>query len=215
MGGAFPMKKYIPILFLLTAIFIFLHCGYGPGGPDTPGDADPLLYLEPQYLDFGYSTESLLFNIKNVGSGTLYWTIMEDYNWIDCSETEGESTGEIIPVTVSVDRSVSKLTPENHGFINVYWNKGIEQVEVLVLVSIDDQIFGEVYYVSNSEEFPVVGAVVKVYGVEQCLTDENGEFVLDYTDGEIDLSVEHSGFETYSYNGKTPEGVWRIQLLPL
>jgi hypothetical protein len=185
-----------------------------PGGPDTPGESDPVLYLEPQFLDFGYSTESLSFNIKNTGSGTLYWAIMEDYQWIDCSETEGESNGETIPVMVDVNRTAEKLPPENHAFLDVYWNKGIEQIEVLVLMPSDDQIIGRVYYVSNSVEVPVEWADVTVNDVWQCKTDKNGEFVLNYTDPDIELLVEYPQFEPYYYLGKVLP-VFSIPLDPL
>jgi parallel beta-helix repeat protein len=41
--------------------------------------------------------------IRNAGSGTLYWEITEDCNWLQISPANGVSTGQINEVTITVD----------------------------------------------------------------------------------------------------------------
>jgi hypothetical protein len=212
------MKRYIIIIFILGAVFAFLRCGNVPGGPELPG-SDPVLCVDPQLLDFGEYLEELTFNIKNLGSSSLNWAIMEDCDWMECSPIEsqigGQGTGEIVAVTVSVDRSGGKLCPENRSTIDIFWNRGIAQIDVVMYLPSSNEILGQVYFMEESQELPVEGASVYVYGVLQCETDVNGEFVLDYEGEEISLSVEHPNFEPWSrVNVKPVRPVWRIELFP-
>jgi hypothetical protein len=86
----------------------------------------------------------------------------------------------------------------------------------VIMYAIDpQQIYGEVYYMENGWVFPVAGAEIKIDGVFVCFTNDTGSFVLDYDEGDIDLIVEHTDFETYHYTGKVPSGVWRLELIPL
>lgn len=213
------MKRYIAFIFILGAVFVFLRCGNVPRGPEVPG-SDPVLSVEPQFLDFGETLEELTFTIKNLGSSTLNWVIVEYCDWMECSpiesQAEGQGSGESIPVTVSVDRSGSKLCPENHTTIDIFWNRGIAQIEVVMYLPSSNEILLQVYYMDNDQELPVGDASVYVNGIEQDVkTDDDGEFVLDYEGDVINLSVEHQDFETWSYNGKPLRPVWRIELTPL
>jgi len=211
------MKRYIAFIFILGAVFAFLRCGNVPRGPEVPG-SDPVLSVEPQFLDFGETLEELTFTIKNLGSSTLNWAIVEYCDWMECSpiesQAEGQGSGESVPVMVSVDRSGSKLCPENHTTIDIFWNRGIAQIEVVMYCLESNLISGYVYYMEESQELPVEGASVKVDGVEQDVTDENGEFEFDFEEEYSIFSVDHEDFEPWSSSDKPPP-FWRIELTPL
>lgn len=64
----------------------------------------PVIKVTPELLDFGSETTTLAFDITNVGKGTLSWDIAEDIPWLTCSSLEGETTGQVSSVVVTVSR---------------------------------------------------------------------------------------------------------------
>ena len=63
--------------------------------------ATPILQQSTQFLDFGYETKQLSFDIANVGNATLQWQIETDVNWITVVPTSGTDAAN---VTVFVNR---------------------------------------------------------------------------------------------------------------
>lgn len=91
---------------------------------DTPCDlmiraemdgGDPILRTDPEppSHDFGSmpvnETRTWSFDIKNIGSGTLEWSVKSDQEWIGVSPNEGETKTETDHVAVKVD--TYKMTP--------------------------------------------------------------------------------------------------------
>jgi hypothetical protein len=76
---------------------------------------DPILCTvpEPPSHDFGSvpvnDTETWSFDIKNIGSGALEWSVKSDQEWIGVSPNEGETKTETDHVAVKVD--TYKMTP--------------------------------------------------------------------------------------------------------
>lgn len=63
--------------------------------------ATPILQQSTQFLDFGYETKQLSFDIANVGNATLQWQIETDVNWITVVPKTGT---EAASITVFVNR---------------------------------------------------------------------------------------------------------------
>jgi parallel beta-helix repeat protein/predicted outer membrane repeat protein len=74
----------------------------------------PFIEISPTELMF-YATQgspnpkSQIISIRNIGSGTLNWEIAEDCPWLQVYPQNGESTGQVNEVTLSVD--ISGLDP--------------------------------------------------------------------------------------------------------
>ena len=63
------------------------------------------------------------FNIWNGGIGTLTWTTSTDSEWLSVSPEYAESTGQCVPITVTIDTTDLALGPHG-GFINIEYNGG-------------------------------------------------------------------------------------------
>lgn len=64
--------------------------------------AEPVLFFEPNTLNFGHDKESLPFTIKNNGNGNLTWNLTTNKAWITLSETSNTNQSTI---NVSVNRT--------------------------------------------------------------------------------------------------------------
>ncbi len=78
----------------------------------------PFIGISPTELMFyatqgGSNPKSQILSIRNIGSGTLNWEIAEDYPWLQVYPPNGESTGHVNEVTLSVD--ISGLDPCVHN----------------------------------------------------------------------------------------------------
>jgi hypothetical protein len=68
---------------------------------------EPLIAASPKWMEIPiargvtYPIEQIL-SIRNCGGGTLVWQIAEDCPWVEVSSTNGESTGEIDDITLSI-----------------------------------------------------------------------------------------------------------------
>jgi len=65
----------------------------------------PALYRTPSSLNFGTSTTSMFFTVKNTGGGTLSYIISDNQNWITVNPTSGSCTTETDTINVAVSRS--------------------------------------------------------------------------------------------------------------
>ncbi len=64
--------------------------------------SEPILYFEPNVLNFGHDKESLPFTIQNIGTGNLNWDLTKNKDWISISEASGTNQSTI---NVTVDRN--------------------------------------------------------------------------------------------------------------
>jgi len=69
-------------------------------------ESAPILAVSPPLLGFGNSKNSLTFQIGNVGSGTLNWSISGQDNWITLSDISGNLTTTPKTITVQINRSL-------------------------------------------------------------------------------------------------------------
>jgi hypothetical protein len=96
----------------------------------------PVLAVSLTSLDFGNKTQtpSSTFNITNIGTGTLYWTITDDRDWITVSHTSGSTTTETDVIIVTVDRT--GLDPGSYnGTVTINSNGGNQDVTVSMTIS--------------------------------------------------------------------------------
>ena len=94
------------------------------------------LYRTPSSLNFGSSTSSKSFTVRNSGGGTLSYSISDNKNWISVSPTSGSSSGENDSITVTVNRS--GLTPGSKtGTVTINPSTGSDQT-VSISMSVPD-----------------------------------------------------------------------------
>ena len=110
----------------------------------TIASEDPVLYVTPTSHDFGTKdpgqTDSWIFNIQNIGGGTLSWNVSESIPWLSVTPSSGTTTTETDPVTVNIN--TTGLTPGQHydGYIDVTSNGGSQQVYVEVTIASEDPV---------------------------------------------------------------------------
>ncbi len=102
-------------------------------------EANPILQINTDVLDFDTSLSTRSFFIQNGGGGTLSWTISESLNWIDVTPINGSTTTETDNIQVTANRSVlasgthtGKITVNSNGG-NIDITVNIEVVEQPVL----------------------------------------------------------------------------------
>jgi len=87
---------------------------------------EPSLSVSTNSLDFGSSETRLTFDITNVGSGDLAWSVTDNKDWIIVSPTSGTNYSTI---NVSIDRT--DLSPGNYsGLLTISSNGGTYNVEI-------------------------------------------------------------------------------------
>jgi hypothetical protein len=99
----------------------------------------PVLSVNPVALDFGTASDTLTFEIENIGTGTFSWSIGEIvYNqgsgWISVSPTPGETSTETGSAAVTVSR-VSLAPGTYTATIQVNSSAGNKAVSVSMQVS--------------------------------------------------------------------------------
>ncbi len=65
----------------------------------------PLLYISTMHLDFNQDQISLPIDIKNNGSETLEWSVVEHLNWINITPYSGTTTNETDNFVITVNRA--------------------------------------------------------------------------------------------------------------
>jgi hypothetical protein len=88
--------------------------------------AEPILFFEPDILNFGYNIEVLTFLIKNIGTGNLNWNLSTNKEWIKLSETSGTNQSSI---TATLDRTKMVLGLAS-GQVSINTNGGSGSVTI-------------------------------------------------------------------------------------
>lgn len=65
----------------------------------------PLLYVSTMHLDFNQDQISLPIDIKNEGSESLEWSVVENVNWININPISGTTTSETDNFEITVDKA--------------------------------------------------------------------------------------------------------------
>lgn len=86
----------------------------------------PVLFFEPDVLNFGHNKESLTFAVKNNGTGNLNWNLSANKDWIKLSETSGTNQSSI---TVTVDHEKMILGIAS-GQVSITTNGGSGSVTI-------------------------------------------------------------------------------------
>ena len=68
-------------------------------------DSNPSLSVSPQSLDFGEAATQDFLVIRNIGTGSLEWSITDDQDWLTISQTTNSTTTESDTVYVTVNRT--------------------------------------------------------------------------------------------------------------
>jgi hypothetical protein len=89
----------------------------------------PVLGVEPDELDFGTVDTQKTFDITNIGTGTLTWSITADKPWITVSPASGSTAVETDTITVTVDRAGLPIGI-HQGVLSVTSNDGNATVRV-------------------------------------------------------------------------------------
>jgi len=93
---------------------------------------EPVLHLSTHALDFGDTLTSLIFTIRNAGSGTLAWMASDQELWITKQPLDGQCTSETDTVTVRVNR-YHLATGSHAGTVWVTPNAGPAQSVAVTL----------------------------------------------------------------------------------
>lgn len=67
---------------------------------------NPVLSVTPVKIDFGKETLEYVIEIKNTGTGTLSWELVEEIEWLALDKRSGSTTSETNKITAIVDRSI-------------------------------------------------------------------------------------------------------------
>ncbi len=94
----------------------------------------PALEVSTGSLNFGSSSTSLTFTVRNAGSGTLSYAISDNASWLSVSPTSGSSTGEADTITVSADRS-GLADGSHNATITINPDTGANQTIAVTLLS--------------------------------------------------------------------------------
>ncbi|TFB09803.1 hypothetical protein E3V36_05645 [Candidatus Marinimicrobia bacterium MT.SAG.2] len=97
-------------------------------------DSNPSLSVSPQFLDFGETTIQDFLVIRNIGTGSLEWSITDDQDWLTSSLTTNSTTTSSDTVYVTVNRS-GLAGGEYTGNIFISSNGGDNDVSVGMKVS--------------------------------------------------------------------------------
>lgn len=97
--------------------------------PEVAPPPTPVLSVDPVSLDFEDALTSLTFEITNVGTGTLTWSITDDAAWLSCSPASGTTTVETDTITVTVDRTGIE-TGSYSATITVTSDGGTQEINV-------------------------------------------------------------------------------------
>lgn len=93
MTAAVTFKNFLPILTIKDGAVLV---------------GRPSLLVNPMSLHFtaqqgGVNPASQTFDIVNIGTGTMNWTVVDNQSWLSVHPTSGATTTEVEPVTVSVN----------------------------------------------------------------------------------------------------------------
>ncbi|RKX26917.1 MAG: hypothetical protein DRP45_02290 [Candidatus Zixiibacteriota bacterium] len=93
-----------------------------------PGEI-PELLVDPIALEFSTNIAQQSLTIRNIGAGTLFWSVSSEQNWIEVGTVQGNTTTETDLVSIAVNRD--GLEPGVYaGIIAVASNGGSATVSV-------------------------------------------------------------------------------------
>ena len=93
----------------------------------------PSLSVIPSILDFDSVQTTLTFDVANVGTGELNWSVSGNQGWIETNPDSGNNFS-----TINVTVSRNDLNPGDYaGIITVSSNGGDDDVEILMNISQD------------------------------------------------------------------------------
>jgi uncharacterized protein (TIGR02145 family) len=91
----------------------------------------PYPEVSPWYLDFGFDSTLSFFTIKNIGSGTLKYSLFPNQDWISVSPDKSEVTTETDTIRVRINRN--GLSKKKHiGIVEALFLTGSDDIRVNV-----------------------------------------------------------------------------------
>ncbi len=94
----------------------------------------PELALSTTVLDFEDEISTLSIDISNKGKGELKWTLTEDIEWFEASESEGSVTTDVASIVFKVSRGSLEEGVHIDSFV-ISSNAGSQTVTVMLTVS--------------------------------------------------------------------------------
>ena len=94
----------------------------------------PELTLEPDVLDFGRDSSTLVIDIINNGANELKWEITENIEWLNCEPSSGTTTTGSTPVVFTASRTGLQQGEYNESLV-ISSNGGSRTVQVHMTVS--------------------------------------------------------------------------------
>lgn len=94
----------------------------------------PELTLEPDVLDFGRDSSTLVIDIINNGANELKWEITENIEWLSCEPSSGTTTTGSTPVVFTASRTGLQQGEYNESLV-ISSNGGSRTVQVHMTVS--------------------------------------------------------------------------------
>jgi|GEM_PF-4120605 len=160
-------------------------CNFAIAGPE------PLLFVYPNVLDFGFDQTTLSFKVKNAGGGVLWWSATESVSWItNISKTNGSlAAGQEENVTVTISREGKPPAEYQDEFTVQASYGGSEKVTVKMKVGIPSAIWLEpsTSYISSPQpDFTLtlkVGAVPNIQSIFASLTWDTSKLQLNTSVG--------------------------------
>ncbi len=176
-------------------------------------NSNPVLYVEPEYIDFGLENNTFELYIGNMGYSTLNWTMECSQPWIKCKYQEG-SIKPISKQEVSVWIDREQLTRENtKATIKIISNGGEKTIHVTATPRIAEFTLSPESFIDFGAEqtaHPIViynsGNVPLEWSAkssESWLTISETGGVLSPTNGrEIQLIVDRESLTLGSHNAE-------------
>ncbi len=110
-------------------VFITSNGGDGTVPVAMSINNEPLLAVTPPRLDFSSTTMSGVFQISNMGYGTLEWSMSANASWIEITPPLSGVGGAY--VTINVDPAQVPTPGQQIGHVTVASNGGTEMVEIV------------------------------------------------------------------------------------
>lgn len=166
------MNRRIAFLLMLLPPLVFaLFAGCGDDEECTTclENQGPKLSLQPRSLDLGASIPTHRFDVVNLGTGTLEWSLSTSAPWLSASPDTGSTTTEVDPVTVSVDRTAVDNGAYSAAVV-VSSNAGTDSVTVTM------EVPGHLFEIAvrTPEGAPVEGLRVSLWNLLPCWVSAEG-----------------------------------------
>lgn len=167
----------------------------------------PVLKVSVSEIDFQNDKTTLYFNIENIGEGTLFWDIIEEFDWIITDKKWGSITQQADTLAVTVYRAgIPK--GEIQEIISVKSNGGLH--EIIVKLQIDEEVVMSGSFIDSRDDntYKWVQIGNQTWMAENlAFKPEKGSLSFNY----VEKYVEEFGrlYNMDALNQVCPEG-WRI-----